>query len=248
MKTKKLIQVILGGLFISLALISCKKDKDTTPVDQLAPGAVLTSSLSGLGSHGGQPSGTPYILPSNIKIIGSMYGGYPGSGKAVFNSPKTIGNIQQYLALMPKTEYTEYGYGTYVPVYMRLHNTSYSIYNLIIPAGLILCDSIPNDTIPGDTTQSGFIIAPLKITIPAGGTVDVCVQSFCMNTNFPAPYGNKYMFKVVTNNDQLYRVITILQDKKSLADHINDIQDILWEITNGSGLTQADIDMMNSWQ
>lgn len=245
MKTKKIIQVILGGLFISLALISCKKDKDTAPIDQPAPGPVLTSSLSGLGSYGGQPSGTPYILPSNIKIIGSMYGGSPGPGKADFNGPKTIGNIQQYLALMPKTEYTEYGYGTYVSVYMQLHNTGYSSYDLIIPAGLIMCD---DDTLHGDTTQSGFIIAPLKITIPGDGTVDVCLNSFCLNAHFAIPYGNKYMFKVVTNNDQLHKVVTILQNKETLADHISDIQSILWDITDGSGLTQEDIDMMNSWQ
>ena len=245
---KAAIVIILGGLVLSLAFISCKKDKDTTPNNNVTTQSVnLTTSLSGLGSHGGQPSGTPYHLPSNIKVIGSMVGGYPGS-KTHFNYPKSLENIQQYLASVPKSEYTEYGYGTYIDVYMKLRNTSNSAYSLIIPAGLIMCDSIPEDSTVTDTSQSGIIIVPDTIVIPGGDTVGICLKSFCLNLHHSIPSShNVYLLKVITNNDQLHSVVTILQNKKSIAEHIYEIQGILWEITDGDGLTQEDIDLMNSW-
>ena len=245
---KALTVIILGGLALSLAFVSCKKDKDTTPVDNITTGTVLTTSLSGLGSHGGHPSGTPYFLPSNIKVIGSMVGGYPGS-KLNFNYPKSAENFQYYLASTPKTYYTEYGYGTYVNVCMELYNSSNFPYELIIPAGLILCDSIPNDSTGSDTTQSGIIITPDTIIIPQKGTAKVCLKSFCLNLYNHVPTSdNIFKMKVITNNDQLNKVVTILKNKKTLGNHLMDIQFILWNITDYGGLTQEDIDLMNSWQ
>lgn len=239
---KALSLLIIGGFVLSIIATSCKKEKDT-PSNPISQTPIYSTSLSGLGNHGGSPTGTAFVLPPNIKIVGSMTGGY-GS----FKISKTIGNINSYLANAPKTNYDPHGIGTYVNVYFQLRNTASSTYNLIIPAGLIMCDSLPNDSIPDDTTQSGIIITDDTIVIPGDDTIGVCMSSFCLNLHHSIPSGNKYMFKVITNNDKLSQVIAILRHKKSLADHISDIQSILWSITDGAGLTQADIDMMNSWQ
>jgi hypothetical protein len=59
---------------------------------------------------------------------------------------------------------------------------------------------------------------------------------------------NIYKFAVVTNNESLHKVVTILRTKKTLASHTWEIQTIIWNITDYGGLTQADIDLMNSWE
>jgi hypothetical protein len=240
---KILSSLVIGGFVLSFIATSCKKDTNNTPIDPLSQTPIHSTSLSGLGSHGGVPTGTAFVLPPNIKIVGSMTGGQPG-----FKVSKNIGNINSYLASTAKTDYQQHGLGTYVNVYFQLRNTANTEFKLVIPAGLIMCDSLPDDSIPDDTTQSGIIITDDTIVIPGDDTVGVCMSSFCLNLHHGVPSGNKYMFKVITNNDQLSQVVAILRTKKSLADHIGDIQSILWEITDGAGLTQADIDMMNSWQ
>lgn len=227
---------------LSIIVTSCKKDS-SNPSDQSSPTTIYSTSLSGFGSHGGAPTGTAFVLPPNIKIVGSLTGGQPG-----FKINKTIGNINSYLASLAKTNYDQHGLGTYVNVYFQLRNTANVAFKLIMPAGLIMCDSLPNDTIADDTTQSGIIVTDDTIVIPGDDTVGVCMSSFCLNLHHSVPSGNKYMFKVITNNNQLSQVVAILRTKKTLPDHISDIQSILWEITDGAGLTQADIDMMNSWQ
>lgn len=241
---KNLAAIVIGCIATGIIITSCKKKETEEPFipPVVNPAPVYSTSLSGLGAHGGLPSGTPYALPSNIKLVGSMYGGYYG-GKSNQKTDKSLVNLNYWLSHKPKTDFTEYGYGTFVDVFMKLHNTSSSTYQLIIPAGVIMR---PGDSIP-DTTQSGLIIAPDTINIAGGDTIGVCLKSFCLNTNFQAPDCHKYQFAVVTNNDLLCKVILILKNKKTLAAHIYEIQEILWKITNDEGLSQADIDLMNSW-
>lgn len=248
---KTLTAIVIGCIALSMIITSCKKKETEDPYvpPVIAPyyGPVYSTSLSGLGSHGGVPSGTPYVLPSNVKIIGAVYGGVYG-GKSGQNVDKSLANLDYYLSHKPKTNWAEYGYGTYVDVYAKLKNISSSAYNLIVPAGLIMCREYPGDTIVTDSTQSGLVIVSDTITIPAGDTVGVCLKSFCLNAHYGVPYGNLYSLKVVSNNDQLNKVITILKNKKSIAAHLYEIQDILWKISDGTGLTQPDINLMNSWQ
>jgi len=243
---KTLSAIVLGAFLISFALISCKKNSDPAPDNQNNIVAnFYSTSLSGFGSHGGFPSGNAFALPHNIKLVGHMTGGIPGKFPG-FKISKTIENIPSSL---PKSIFTEYGLGTYVNIYMKLYNTSTSSYKLIIPEGVIMCDSFPNDTTVYDSTQTGIIIQPDTIDFPPTDTLSICLKSFCLNLHHAIPSAQTiYRFAVITNNESLHRVVTILRNKKTLADHVSEIQSILWDITDGAGLTQADIDMMNSWQ
>lgn len=238
---------VSGAIFLFVIATSCNKDDDnSTPVVQ--PNTpTLSTSLSGLGNHGGYPSGTPYVLPSNIKLIGSMYGGSPPGYSHYFSGPKNIKNIDEYQSSSPKINYDEYGLGTYVYVYMKLYNNSNFPYKLIVPGGLIMSDSTHGDTTSTDTTQSGLVIVEDTIHFPPNDTVGVCLKSFCCNLHHGIPYGNKYTFSVISNNDQLYKMTNILRGKTSLEEHVSDIQGYIWQITDGTGLTQADIDVMTSW-
>jgi hypothetical protein len=243
---KTLSAIAIGAFILSIVAISCKKNTDqSTPDNSNHQASFYTTSLSGLGSHGGVPSGNAFVLPTNIQLIGSMTGGLPGKSP-IYEVTKTIENIPSSL---PKSVYTEYGIGTYVNIYMKLFNTSYSSYKLIVPAGVIMTDSLPNDSTVVDTTQGGIIIEPDTIVFDPRDTMNICLKSFCINLHHGIPtLYNVYKFAAITNNESLHKVITILRNKKTLLDHVGDIQSILWEITDGAGLSQASIDMMNSWQ
>jgi hypothetical protein len=240
---KHLILSLALGFILSLVMVSCKKHTDNTPPS--IPYKPLTStSLAGLGQHIGTPVGTTFALPSFIKMVGHLYGGVPGKSSIMY--PKTEAGLKALLgASSEKTSYTDYGYGTYVNIYTTLVNTSSSSYKLIIPAGLLMCDSIPAN----DTVQGGVIITDDTIPIGGGDTVNLCLKSFCVNLQHHIPsYTHHYGFTCVTTNDQLSRVVTILRNKKTLVDHTGEIQSILWTITDGSGLTESDVATMNSWQ
>jgi hypothetical protein len=246
--------LLLLGFVLSVFVVSCKKDTDKTGngvnnpyVPPTPQGPVLSSSLAGLGDHSGSPSGTAFHLPSNIKVLGHMYGGFPGKGDN-FQYPKTAEGLKALLASTPKTFWDEYGLGTFVNIYATFTNTNTTPTFLVIPAGLIMRDSL-NDSIPLDTAQGGIIIVPDTIIIRGGDTVNVVLKSFCTNLHHIAPDSqHHYGFSVVSNNDKIYQVISILRSKKSLLDHVSDIQSIIWNITDYGVLTQADIDLMNSWE
>ena len=238
---------VSGAMFLFVIASSCNKDNNDSPsvVQPYTP--TLSTSLSGLGSHGGYPSGTPYVLPFHIKLIGSMYGGSPPGYSNYFDGTKNLKNIDEHQSSSPKINYNEYGIGTYVNVYMKLYNNSNSQYKLIVPGGLIMSDSTHGDTSSTDTTQSGLVIVEDTIHFPPYDTVGVCLKSFCLNLHHSVPYGNKYTFSVISNNDQLYKMTSILRGKSSLEEHVSDIQSYIWKITDGTGLTQEDIDIMTSW-
>ncbi len=231
--------------FLVLFVISCSKDKNP-PVD-VTVNTGLTASLAGFGSHGGTPSGVTYVLPNNIKVIGEIYGGFPG--KSGFVGKKTVEAWQNYIANAPKSNYITHGIGQYVDLYMKLYNTSSNASSFVFPAGLVFCNKSLNDSTVIDTTQSGIVIIPDTVTIPGGDTLLLCLKSFCSNLNFHAPNANSiYTYKVVSNNDQMNRFIAALKGKISLAAHVGDIQSYVWKITNNTGLTAEDYAIISTWQ
>lgn len=243
---KKLLALaISGAMFLFVISTSCNKD-DNNPADQSTT-PTLTASLSGLGEHGGSPSGTPYVLPSNLRVIGSMCGGYPQGYSHFFTGTKDIKNIDNYQATSPKIDYINSGVGTYVYVYMLLYNTSFVSFDYVFPGGLILCDSTHGDTSSTDTTQSGLVVDEDTLHFPPDDTIGVCLRMFCLNAHDGVPSGNPYTFSVVTNNEQLYRMVAILKGKSSLEEHTGEIQSYIWQVTDGTGLTQADYDVMTTW-
>ncbi len=242
---KKLSFFFLLGL--SVVLVSCNKDKTVAPEVNPLPGPTLTPSLSGFGAHGGVPSGSIFVLPSNVKQIGEIYGGLPGKS---FTGSKTSGAWESFMSTMPKSSYVEHGIGEYVNLYMKLHNTSPNPTSFVFPAGLVFTNKSLDDSTVIDTAQTGLIVIPDTITIPGGDTSEILLKSFCTNLNHHAPGATSiYMMKVVTNNDQLNSLIGALNTKSKtiLINHLGEIQSFVWKITNNTGILQADLDAIRAW-
>ncbi|MEI8201974.1 MAG: hypothetical protein WCH34_03120 [Bacteroidota bacterium] len=225
--------------------VSCKKDK-TPPADIPNTGTVLSTSLAGFGSYGGVPSGTPYVFPSNIKLVGEILGGNPG--KSPFIGKKSIEAWQSYISNSPKSNWVTHGLGEFVTLYMRLYNTSGNASTFVFPAGLMFTNKCPGDTTIIDTTQTGIIVIPDTVTVPGGDTLDLCLKSYCCNPHRGVPNATTvYTAKAVSNNDQIVHFIAALKGKTTLVSHESDILTYVWSIANGVPLTAADYATIAAW-
>ncbi|MFA4851082.1 MAG: hypothetical protein WC868_05495 [Bacteroidales bacterium] len=237
---KKAVTVsILGAFILSTVLVSCKKDKDTTPIDQPTSGPVLSHSLSGLGNHQGYPSGTMFNLPNNVKIIGSIRGGLP-YGKVAnksFKGPFPFTNN-------PKS-WIDYGTGTYVNLYIKFYNTLPTNDSLTLPGGLIFCDSLDIDS---SQYQKGFILQDVHIQLPALDTAFACIRAYCLNAHMmPSSYDAIYLLGPVTNNIDLNQIVTIMAPKQYPFGEEYPIQEIIWNVTDyGLNITPAEVSYLNS--
>jgi len=246
MKKSLLFLFLFSLLFI---VVSCKKDKTTTTVDPpyVPVTPVLSTSLAGLGYHGGIPSGTAWTFPANIQVVGNIVGGDPG--KSPYIGKKTIEAWENYSQNSAKTNWETHGLGMFVSLYMNLHNTSASPSTFIFPAGLLFCNRCCGDTIT-DTTQTGLVVVPDTVTIPGGDTLRLCLKSFCSNPNRHAPtYLSVYDPAVVSNNDQVVHFIEALHVKSVLvlAGHESDILFYIWKFVGGTPLTTADYAVIAAW-
>ena len=246
MKTK--IYFLAAALFaLSFTFSSCKKEKatvaDPTPP---APLQVYHSTHSGLGLHGGYPTGTTFTLPANVKIIGSIRGGLasgkesPIIDKLTYNGP--FANNNQL-----KANWITYGTGTYVNLYIAFYNTLATNATLTLPGGLIFVDSTDvNDSI--GRFQKGFILQDVHIALPALDTAFACVRAYCLNLHLmPSNYSSIYYIGPITNNVELNQIVTIMAPKQYPFGNEGSIQQIIWNVTdNALTLTPTETSYLNS--
>ena len=236
--------LILASAFlvlIALSLNSCKKD-NLPPTN---PNPVITTHnyLAGLGSTFGRPSGRPFMLPSNIKILGDIRGGQMYKSNEV-DKNKYTGPFP--LNMIPKSWVT-YGTGTYVNLYIKFYNTLPTATTLTIPGGLIFVDSLDTDSSNGQY-QKGFILQDVNIALPPMDTAFVVLQAYCLNLHLaPSNYNAVYFIGPITNNPNLDSIVTIMAPKQFPFGEEGSIQSIIWNVSdNGQNLTAADIQYLNA--
>jgi len=228
---------IITLLFLSVVLFSsCKKDNNDPPPNQ--------NTLSGLGQVHGFPTGTQFTLPPNVHIIGSIRGGdakkMQGVDKNTYYGPFPVSTEKT-------NDYTEYGTGTYVNLYIQFYNSLGTDVTLTIPGGLIFCDSL--DVIDSlGIYQKGYILQSVYIPLPALDTAFACLRAYCLNhTLSPSSYDAVYYIGPITNNPDLNQISTIMAPKQYPFGSEYNIQSIIWNVTDyGLTLDTAEIAYLNS--
>ncbi|MCS3796154.1 hypothetical protein [Niastella sp. OAS944] len=227
---------VLCFMIVSLMAVanySCNKgnDKDTT-----APGNEKPSQIPGMGNAAGTPQGEAFKLPAGISLKGDIVGNEDGvSGQdCVFD-----------------------GQGFNVVVKIKLHrDTGSSPIQVVFPAGLVI-------TTASEGFQHGLLIEKVLVTIPpvqpgsGGSDCQVSLMMLCLNAaRKPSSASAKYKFATVTNSELIKDFIKKLSGKKiSFSAYpagnnddyfLNEdfIQEALWNITDGEGLTKKDLEFI----
>jgi hypothetical protein len=177
----------------------------------------ITTSLAGFGDRPGVPSGTVFQLPTNINMVNHIL---LSETNCVNYNMVGVGNISMYFTLAN-------------------HNSIAT--NVHFPAGLVF---LPDE----DTTQSALNLIPIDVTLPPHGTKQMILYFFCINHNKLGSSDN-YKMSVVSNNNQVVTLINALSYKNDsiVKKHWSELQEIVWNISDRNGLTQEDLESINSW-
>lgn len=177
--------------------------------------AIRTPKL-GMGSSVALPSGTPFALPKGVRLAGAIAG---------------------FTAFCNDAEEAQLGSGQEVQVCFPLQNITLQDVSFTLPAGFILISTEPQ-------TQNGILLQPVPIHLPALSTTYNQLYLYCLNRN-RLPSGEASIFTIgpVTGDPEIQELISLLERKKlsppthSNRNLIEEVQNTLWRITDGSGLT-----------
>ncbi|MBC7902352.1 MAG: hypothetical protein H7Y27_02980 [Gemmatimonadaceae bacterium] len=222
---------ILLLIAISIGLSCTKGDRDETSIEK--PG-----SIPGIGEMPGKPQGEKFTLPNGVKLKGDIVGQEdgPSSQDCVFD-----------------------GQGFFVIVKMALQADSSATGNTEVefPAGLVI-------TTASEGFQHGLLVERVVVTVPpimpgsGGNNCQVSLMLFCLNSGRkPSDASAKYNLGPVTNSPLLKDFINRLSPKKIAYSAFppnddtwkmieEDLQSVLWHITNGNGLTDNDLEIIKN--
>jgi hypothetical protein len=181
----------------------------------------LTTSLAGFGSHPGTPSGYAFYLPYHVELTTPLYG------------------MATILPLFPTTEHC--GMGTIWTIFTLQNNNNFISY-VTFPAGLTFVAD-------NDSSQNAILLKSVTLSLPANSSQSFSMAFFCTNFHKAANYTNFYTMHAVSNNDQVSKLINAVKVKSDLILHQRyyNLQYILWDITDGAGITKADLDTIKTW-
>ena len=249
----KFLSWMLLGLFA--AFTSCSKDDDPTRevVDYAA------GEIPGLGNESGELTGTPFTLPDGVTLIDEITG--KGSQSGYWNISRTVsftnkdGSVTER-TLSPvasrsetETHYFGSGYG-YVDLLIPMHNSKNQEVTVTFPAALVLRNEA------GDC-QNGVLLKKVVVKIPANTDYYLNLAFYCGNASKgSAGSSDVYSLGVVSDAKPLVELCEMVKNKKInieefdptsidenliYNDQINELQDIVWAVTDEEGLTETHI-------
>ncbi|WP_455633571.1 hypothetical protein [Parabacteroides sp.] len=244
--------------------ISCSKDEYEP---QLQPKDYAPGEIPGLGEAEGELTGTPFKLPDGVELTGEITGsgdqdGYwnlYGESSMSYAFTAKDGTVTTR-SFAPKTRagenvcYSGSGYG-YVDLLIPMRNSQSSPVTVTFPAALILRNDAGN-------RQNGVLIKKVTVTIPAGADYHLNLAFYCGNAHKgSAGSSDHYSLGVVSDAKPLLDLCDRVKDKKINIEEFDptdvedyntynaqrsSLQNIVWLVTDDTGLTETDISYINS--
>ena len=220
-------------VFVAISFIACNKENLII---------YEAGDIPGLGGTPGDLTGNPFELPSNVELIGDITGSGNYSG---YWNHSTGGQEIHY-----------YGSGRgYVDLLLKLRNARSNPVTVTFPAATILVSKTGR-------CQNGVLMQKVTVTIPANSEYHLCLSFYCGNAHKNAA-GNSdvYVFSVVSNAKPLIDLCNKLKNKKINIEKFSNtstsdyniysgqgpkLQNIIWSVTDGEGISESDIEYINS--
>jgi len=218
----------------ALAFGGCRKDDSADPDKSDPDGKGIVTdyepgNIPGMGETEGELTGEPFDFPEKIEIKGGLKGD---------------------LFLVPAKDYCQIiGSGAFVLVQLELVNHLEKDTLLVLPAGLTFRAMDEQD-------QNGLLIQEAEISLAGGETCKTLVYLYCINQHKSGSSGNsRYAFGPVSDASPVVELMQLLKGKRINFEHLDneefqslkhDLQYIVWNVTDGSGITQEDRDFIRA--
>jgi len=109
-----------------------------------------------------------------------------------------------------------------------------------LPAGLVLRSQF-------QPVQHMIIAKDQPLVVPAGHDTLMTIGSFCCNELRTPPTDTDYFdIGPITDNSELQQIISITRLKQLNSSNVLTVQNAIWAVTDGDGLTQVLIDSLNA--
>lgn len=213
----------------ALAFFSCSKDHPADPEDEETGADYEPGHIPGMGEKEGELTGKPFVFPEKIEIKGGLKGD---------------------LFLVPGKDYCQtVGSGAFVLVQLELVSHLDKDTLLVLPAGLTLRAMDEED-------QNGLLIQKTEISLGRGETCRTLVYLYCINQHKSGSSSNsRYVFGPVSDASPVVELIQLLKGKRINFEQLDneefqslkhDLQYIVWNVTDGNGITQEDRDFISA--
>lgn len=121
-------------------------------------------------------------------------------------------------------------------------------------AGQSLTADTASDTMPpglilrslSSSVQHMIIAKGQPIVVPAGHDTLITIGTFCCNELRAAPSdSDSFAIGPITDNTELQEIVSITKSKQIDASDVQTVQNAIYSVTDGDGLTQVMIDSLN---
>lgn len=241
---RTLISATALAVVMTLGLSACEN-----PAGQAAAQTAQNLVRPGLGEDPGSPDVTPFALPEGVRVIGEIKGADEVDGECENEASEPSGS------------------GNYVRICVPLENMTGTPVQIEFPAGLLVVATSEG------RAQNGLLIERTLITVPptqrgGGGcrrpderraprvgetAQDPCayvvrLNLYCLNeARDPSNPFITYAFAGVTRDVALQEILSMLEGKTIKGEeNVGAVQDALYSITEGRGLTRMDRAAMNA--
>ncbi len=206
------------------------------------------ANIPGMGNAEGDLQVDAYEMPDDIEIIGSIQGVLPDD----------LGSVNALDGLKATTGYACYGSGRDVKVQITMKNTSQTKNRTVfLPRGLVF-----------KVNKTGYQHAMLMqwtwVCIKANSSRTFVLNLYCINSGLKGSDSSaEFSILGITNSEVMWKLLRMIGWRKINLEHyqqvnaaallksddeisydniVTNVQEAVWELTNGSGLSEESID------
>ncbi|GHG85460.1 hypothetical protein [Comamonas sp. JC664] len=231
---------------VGAGILACGDDDDGGGGNRPPPSNEFDAGVNvfrpGLGEDDGKPVGTPFELPAGVSFAGTLRGASEFSGECDNAGTEAKGS------------------GAYVRVCVPLRNDTGAPVQVEFPPGLVVVSTSEGRNQNGLLIERSIITVPPTPPGPGGrddaGTPDGGVEEnafivplymYCLNEERdPSNPYITYEVGVITSDDALQELLRLLDGKRiDTSEKVRVVQDALYSITEGRGLTTPDREAIN---
>ncbi|MBJ6761228.1 hypothetical protein JGU66_10670 [Myxococcaceae bacterium JPH2] len=209
----------VGLLVTVLCAVACSDKKD----DPGTPGEGV--ERPGMGTSTKPPEGAPFTLPAGVEWINPT--------------------IKSYNAVFPekchdKKESDGRGSGDLVRLCLALRNTTTQLVRVTFPAGMIFISESLD-------VQNGVLVQGETVELPPTQEFYVPLFLYCLNSDRSGSYpDDEFRPGPITQYKDFLDFFTLLANKK-LPPSSAELQQAVWHLSTGDGLSDKDRNVINGF-